>query len=217
MANENRIITLQNIDDEDFMFEYNSSEGNPPYVIPAGEIARFPQFLAEHALKHLIDKILTKNEQKTNSESLRMELANQIIIGEENAQRGEQLTEAQKLQKEVEEMNKPTTLEGILEKRKAEQEHKEDVEAEEEGEKVSTETFEGLEDDEPKKDARKEKREPDVIKAKDGEAAPLPTRAELYLYAEKEVNMILDDKSKKKFDKMKVTELVKELDFPLNK
>ena len=53
-------VSIQNIDDEDFIFEYDKSKGNYPYIIPAGQVKRFPRFLAEHAVKHLIDKILNK-------------------------------------------------------------------------------------------------------------------------------------------------------------
>ena len=44
-----KIITLQNVDDENFVFDYNKSEGNPPYLMPAGEIVRYPEFVAKHS------------------------------------------------------------------------------------------------------------------------------------------------------------------------
>ena len=113
------IITLQNIDDEDFEFEYDKSSGNWPYVIPAGEIRRFPRFLADHALKHLLDKILTKRNIKTNNETERATLASQIVVGEESFQQRPQKTEIEKQKEEIDRLNKPSELDAILGKRRA--------------------------------------------------------------------------------------------------
>ena len=118
-GNNYDIITLQNIDSEDFVFEYAKSEGNPPYNIPAGEVKRFPRFLAEHALKHLIDKILTKQKQKINNQEARMELASQIVIDEETFQSPVVKSEAERQREMVEELNKPSELDTILAKNKA--------------------------------------------------------------------------------------------------
>jgi hypothetical protein len=214
-TSQHTIVAIQNIDDEDFMFEYNASEGNPPYVIPAGDVARFPQFLAEHALKHLIDKILNKREQKTNNEPLRMELANQIIIGEEVSRQKPQPSEAEKLRMEVEELNKPSTLEAILEKRKEAKAHKKKIVKAEKEQKGVGEKFEGLEDrtEEPVKEDKEKGPAKEAVKPKD--VKPMPTRKEIYTFAEKEMNMVLDKNARKKFDKMKVDDLITELQYPL--
>ena len=45
----------------------------------------------------------------------------------------------------------------------------------------------------------------------------LPTRREIYAYATETLNMVIDDKTKKKFDKMKVPELLKEVGDPRDK
>ncbi len=216
-TSQHTIVAIQNVDDEDFMFEYNTSEGNAPWVIPAGEVARFPQFLAKHALKHLIDKILNKRNERTNNETLRMELANQIVVGEEVSRQKPELSKAEKLRLELEELNKPSTLEAILEKRREAKAHEKKI-VKSEGEKKEVgEKFEGLEKEEPPKeptDKTPPKGDTEVLKTKEGKVKALPTRKELYTFAEKEMNMVLDKKSKIKFDKMKVTDLITELQYP---
>src|SRR3990167_4184224 len=114
-VSQHNIVTLLNIDDEDFTFDYAKSEGGPSYVMPTGKPSRFPKFLAEHALKHLIDKILTKREMKTNNEVERAKLAAQIIIEEESFAAGQvQPTEAERTKQEVERLNRPSELEEVL-------------------------------------------------------------------------------------------------------
>ena len=221
-TSQHTIVTIQNIDNEDFIFEYNRSEGNAPFLIRAGEIARFPKFLAQHALKHLITKILNKRKEKTNNQTLRMELANQIIVGEEKAAQVPQLTEAERLRKEVENLNEPSALDKILAKRKEEKTHKKAVKKVERGE-VAEEKFEGLEKaakeptKEPKK-AEETKEAPEKTekpKEEPKKAIPKPTRAELFEFAKKEMNMVIEGKTKKRLDKMTVDGLIKELQYPM--
>src|SRR3990167_5034480 len=94
-SSEFDIISLHNITDDDFVFEYDKSAGNPPYLIPANTVRRYPRFLAEHALKHLIDKIL-KKKMKTNNDVERQDLASQIVVSEETFQSGPIKTEAER-------------------------------------------------------------------------------------------------------------------------
>lgn len=208
MPSQHTIVTLHNIDDEDFVFEYNASEGNPPYLMPAGEIVRFPHFLAKHALKHLIDKILNKQGERTNNEIKRMELANQIIVGEEALLQKTQPTETERLRMEVEELNKPSALEAILAKRKEAEKYKKKVKKAEKEKIEIEEKFEGLEEVKP---VAKETQIPPVPEKK--EVKSKPTRKELFEFAEKEMNMVLDEKTKKKFNKMNIDELMKELQY----
>jgi len=216
MARDSDIVTLQNIDDEDFMFEYNASEGNAPYVIAAGEVARFPRFLAEHALKHLIDKVLNKQEESTGNQTLRLELANQIVVGEEAVHQVAEPTEGERLRNKIDELNKPTTLETILAKRKEEKSYKKKVPAADEADVNVDEKFEGLEPVEPEPTKTEEPApEPKPIKTKD--VKPKPTRAEIYKYAEAEMNMVIDPDTKKNFDKLKVDDLIEELQYPTGK
>ena len=76
-TNPQDILVFCNIDKEDFTFKF---DGNP-YTIKAGDTRFFPRFLAGHGAKHLIDKILNRQEKKTSLDNLREELGNQIILG----------------------------------------------------------------------------------------------------------------------------------------
>jgi len=206
-------ITLLNIDDEAFSFEFNRAEGNPSYTIQPGQTVRYPRFLAEHALKHLTDRILNKRKQKTNNLELRNALAEQIIVGEEVLHGEPELTEADKLAKRLEEMNK-SPLEAILAKRRKDKKKKvAEVIDEKNPAPVEEEKFDGL--DEIKKDEEEVEQ-----KAKPSIKVARPTKKELFEYAEKQ-NLVLDEKYKDgttlrgKLDKMNIDEIVKELDYPL--
>ena len=231
-ASQHDVVTLHNIDDEDFTFEYNRSEGNPAYTIPKDEVARYPRFLAEHALKHLIDKILTKREVRTSHEDKRMELAEQIIVDEQVLNRPRELTPEEKLRMEVEELNVPSTLEKVLARRKSKKEEKpKEVvgttpDMDKEPVKVE-EKFEGLDkvkvtprvksakeiEKEAKRVRAKPKKKGVVKEAK--KVAARPTRNELYTYAEKSLSMVLDTKTRTKLKKMDVDALIKEFDYPM--
>lgn len=205
------IISLHNIDDEDFTFEYDRSKGNLPYTIPAGDVRRFPRFLANHALKHLIDKIMIKRKIRVSNITVRQELADQIVVDEEVYQRAAQKTEAERLQEDVEAMNIPSELDAVLARKKEQGKKEEEVETakvvEEEKEEEKFEGLEEVKDEEPKET-------PLPTPPPAEEVKPIPTRTEIYEYAKKTLNMVLDDKTKAKFDKMKVPELLKELGDP---
>lgn len=213
------IVAIKNISDSDFTFEYDVSSGNLPYLIPAGEIKRFPKFLAKHAIKHLIDKILTDRKQKTNNQPLRDELAAQIIINEESYQPEAQPTAADKLRAQVDDLNKPSEIDKILAKRKEEAKATETpVLAPEvpEDTNPSEEKFEGLkEGEEPVKGDEIDTTIPEEPK----EVKAMPTRNELYDYA-KSNNLVLDEPDKEgktlrqRLDKMKIVDIIKEIQYP---
>jgi len=213
------IVTLHNIDDEDFVFEYNRSEGNPAYSIPSGEVARYPKFLADHALQHLINKILTKRKVKTNNEPARMEVASQIVIGEESLRQSPTLTPTQKLQQDVEELNKTSTLDAILERRRKEKEAKVEPVKEtvttDRPEDV-TEHFDGLEEKQNEVNQKLD----EIKKAEESKVVPMPTKTALIEYAAQQ-GLVLDEANKEGktlrqvYLKMNVADLVKELNYPL--
>lgn len=204
------IISIHNIDTEDFVFSYDASAGNPPYVIPAGEVRRFPRYLANHAIKHLIDKLITKNNDGAiRNIDLRREYMEQIVVQEETYERAPVKSEAEAERDLIEEINKPSELDMLLEKRKKKA-VKEEIKEEPEEKAPEEEKFEGLEKKEPK--PPKPKEEP--IKE---EVQSVPTRAEIYKYAEETLNMVLDSKTQKKFDKMNVSELLLEVGDPRDK
>jgi len=196
------VVAIQNIDDEDFTFEYDRSRGNFAHVIPAGQVRRFPRFLAEHALKHLIDKILNKQNVSTAHLSRRQELATQIVINEESFAPAPAKPEAEKLREEVENLNKPSELDVILNKRRAEAEAKPKAEEQViETPKVEEEKFEGLED--TTKEAPTEELP----------IRPTPTRKEIIAYARKQ-GMTIDADAEKKFTSWKIERMLKELGDP---
>ena len=199
------VVALQNIDDEDFVFEYDRSHGNYPYIIPAGQVKRFPRFLAEHALKHLIDKILTKRKEKTNNDTLRQALAGEIVINEEVFQRPVVEGEADKLRKEVDRMNQPSELEAILKKQRGADKQELPPNPPPDTAKAEEEKFAGLG---PTIDTTEK---PVEIKV---EVKAVPTRNEIYAYAQNKLGMTLDEKTKKEWDKMKVDELLKNVGDP---
>ena len=197
-------------------------------MIPAGEIARYPKALAEHALKHLVDKILTKKGVKTNHEVARGEVMNQVVIGSESIRGERTLTETEKLRAKVEELNKTSTLDSILERRKLEKD-----ESNKPTEEVATtetpadnvERFDGLEklEDKPEdKPVATNLNETlyEIKKEEETKVIPMPTRQELLDYAVAQ-NLVLDEPNKEgktlreTYIKMKVEDLVRELNYPL--
>ena len=208
------IITLRNLDDEDFTFDYDRSRGNYPYSIKAGAVGRFPRFLADHAIKKLIDKILDKRRVKLNNEPARAELREMIFVEEEIFQQAPQDTETIRLHKEVEELNKPSDLEQVLSRNKSKEKATEppvtpsppvETELPKEEEK-----FAGLEKEEVVGSTvdTTEEISPVSPKAK-------PTRLEVLKFAEDKMGLTLDKKTMEKFDKMTDDQLITEIQYPL--
>ena len=192
LRSQHDIVSLQNIDDEDFIFEFDSSRGNYPYTIKAGTVARFPRFLADLALKHLIDKLLNKQKIKTNNEAARANLRDKIFIGEEVFQQGPQEGEAERLRQEVEALNAPSDLDKVLSRAKTN----------------------APEAELPAVEEKVEVEQAPVVKAK-------PTRNELFAYAQ-QAGLVLDEPDKdgktlrETFTKMTIDDMIKELDFPIS-
>lgn len=108
------IVTLKNIDGEDFEFMYDKRL----YFIPAGQVRRFPRFLADHAVKHLVDKLCNKHELRTSDEAARARFAAQIVVQVETFDEPTARSQADITAERVAELNKPSDLEQILSKRK---------------------------------------------------------------------------------------------------
>src|SRR3989339_618899 len=99
------IVTLRNIDDEDFIFMVDKVE----YVIPKGETRNFPKFMAQLAVKHLTDKILLKEDSDGHflqNDVKRSDISARIVVEEQSYEKPVIPTD----QQIVEEMNKPTDL-----------------------------------------------------------------------------------------------------------
>lgn len=204
------ILTVKNIDNEDFIFSVNKEQ----YLIKAGETRNFPKFMVNIGLKHLIDKILLKKDPEgklVRRTDLRDELASQIIIDEVSYAKPQTPTDAEV----VEQVNRPSDLERILEKNKKDLKVAEPIDTlipppnidlstipETPGQILETlpqthpeafeqpqETFEGLEEE---------------------KLQPMPTRAKMLAYAKNVLKLTIDD-PKQKLDKMKVPELFEAL------
>jgi len=197
-------VAIQNITDEDFVFEHDRSKGNYPYIIPAGQVKRFPRFLAEHAVKHLIDKILNDRKERTNNEPLRHALAEQIVIAEEVLQQPPVKTEADVLKEKVDALNNPSELEMVLKKNRGKEEIVTTPPVEEAP--IPEEKFEGLGPTVDTTDAD--------VSVPVEEVKAVPTRNEIYAYAKNKMGITIDVDTQKKWDKMKVSEFLTEVADP---
>lgn len=182
------IVTIQNVDVNEFTFEFNKSQGTRPYTIKAGEIARYPRFLADHAVSKLIDQILTRKKIRTNDKMMRLKYAQKIVLSEEIILPETKATEGEILNKKVDELNKVSELENILGKKRLAAKPEENFILKED---------KTLEDEETPKVPLK----------------PTPTRSVLMKYAVENLGMTLDAKSKAIYDKMSIPELAKNLDY----
>ena len=103
------IVTLKNVDDEDFIFAVSKVQ----YIIPAGQTRNFPKFMATLGMKHLIDKILQKEdpEGKTlRNQKERDRVGASIFITESTFEQPKVPTTAEI----VEEINRPSDMERVL-------------------------------------------------------------------------------------------------------
>lgn len=79
-------VPFYNFTSEDLTKEDHAMWNGKPYTVKSGEIKHYPKFLAYHLAKHLIDKIIMKeNPERLNDAKLRSELAAKILISEEEA------------------------------------------------------------------------------------------------------------------------------------
>lgn len=102
-------ITIKNIDDEPFNVVYDKELWA---TLEPGETRTFPRFLANHAVKHLIDRLINKQEPSskvqvtTGNISLRDEWAQKIVIEQEKIQQPIKASYHDQLRKDIERANK---------------------------------------------------------------------------------------------------------------
>ena len=203
MENEDRytIVSIKNIDTENFSFAYNKR----PYQIAAGEVRRFPKFLAEHCMKHLIDHLLNKKEIQTNHPTERASLAEQIYISEEKFEAPPVKNEDEVVAEQVEKLNRPTDLENILSKKR------EEIDATATIEEVSQEDFEGLKPTPPPATI--------IVGEKGGEAKtePIkaPTKEDIKTYVINEMKLKFDKNMEEEFAKKSIPQLIKTFTYPI--
>jgi hypothetical protein len=112
MDNSLDIITVFNPDPEPFEVVYdNKSYG---FIMP-GMAKRMPRFLARLAVKHLIDRILTRLKIQTNNIDERTKWSQKVVIEEEISATASAQSPAEKLQREMDELNK-SDLDRVLSK-----------------------------------------------------------------------------------------------------
>ena len=110
------IITIYNPDTNPFTIVYD----NKTYgVINPGEQRRLPRFLAKLAVKHLIDQCLNTAQMATNNVEQREIWAKKIVVNEESQDLMPIDTPEQKLQKEIDELNRSSDLDKVLSSAKA--------------------------------------------------------------------------------------------------
>lgn len=212
------IVTIQNIDTEDFHFAYNKR----PYMVAAGEVRRFPKFLAEHCMKHLIDHILNKKDIKTSNVEERSKLATQIYVGEERLDAPPVKNEDEIIAEQVADLNKPSDLENILSKKREEinpiGEITEGITSTSGTPSVSfnattasTEEFVGLKDTPPPSEKPVEESRGEV-KAEPNKA---PTKEDIRAYVVNDMKLTFDKNMEKEFEEKTVEQLVKTFSYPV--
>lgn len=209
-----KIVTIQNVDTEDFVCYYNKSRNPKAYVMRAGEVRRYPKFLAKHLAKHLVDQILTRQEKKTSNQTFRNSLMEKIVLSEEtdNGMQQVQSMEEQALSR-VDDMNRENEMDALLKRR--EEEKKE--------EEVKPSSRPNFNDKIPAKKVSKElkdAKDPDElgnnrVNTKEAVTKTEPTKADLISYAKTSLSLTMDKKTKAAFDKMSVKELAEELNYPI--
>jgi len=81
MSEELNVVNFTNIDNQDF----EGMWGGQIEIIKAGQTRQFPKFLAEHYCKHLVNKMLIRQNQDWSAVNLREELEKKIL-GEAKAE-----------------------------------------------------------------------------------------------------------------------------------
>jgi hypothetical protein len=113
-------ITVTNPDTDPFEIVYNSQSYGE--IMP-GETRSYPRFLVEHFLKHLIDQTLNHRNISTGNVIERQKLREVIVLDEKKLMPTRKISEAERIQKEIEELNSDSDLSAILNKRSAEEQN----------------------------------------------------------------------------------------------
>lgn len=176
------IVTIKNIDDEDFIFAVDKEQ----YLIRAGETRRFTKFMARLAVKHLIDRLLIKESPDGSllgNDKKRSDLASKIVLEEEDFQKPIVPSDREI----VEQLNKVSDIDTALDKKKSKAQKRAEADAEKEDKNMLPED----KDDDPVKE---EKEKFDQIEKEKKQANKLPTRDEMFEYATKTLKINPDDK-----------------------
>src|SRR3990167_79050 len=112
-------VTIKNTDSADFVIEYNLSDPINAYrkIMKPGEVLMVPRFIADHAVKHLVNQILNRMKKPT-SYPLRDEITGKIVLGIQKMDMQEQFSKEQIAIKKSEELNRGSDLDKILARHK---------------------------------------------------------------------------------------------------
>lgn len=79
--NEERKSHVYNPTNDDFTVTYDLGKDKPtPFTVKAGDIAEFPEFIANHVKKHLTNHIYNIRGRKNNSEDDLKEIMEEISV-----------------------------------------------------------------------------------------------------------------------------------------
>ena len=173
------IVTIKNIDNEDFVFAVDKVQ----YIIKAGEVRNFPKFMARLAVKHLVDKVLLKEDQNGSllgNSDKRAEVSGKIVIEEQTYERPRVPTD----QEIVDDINRPTDIDSALNRQPAEVKQT-----------VGDRPLEEDPEDNPIQEEKEKFDEIEKEKEKKGKGE-LPPREEMLDYATNTLKMDLDNKIK---------------------
>jgi len=206
------MVTIKNIDNEEFVIEYNISDPNNAYVrqLQAGQVVVIPYFIARLAVKHLIDKILSKRKISTAKINEREKLQSQIILNVDVINPPEMKSPERQAIENIDKYNRPSDLDKYLKRNK----NKANLAPPTPDEAPREEKIVTHEED---KTVLPEDKDDEFEGLKPADTTPkVVTRQQLYDYAKGKLGMELDEKTMAKVENMTVDELVKEFDYPIN-
>ena len=101
------IVTIKNIDGEAFEFTLYGET----YLIPAGESAPMPGYMAAHAIKHMIDEMMQKDGKTrlTNQPNERKLYYERIFVGVEKTLKPKIITDSERARAEFDKARGATT------------------------------------------------------------------------------------------------------------
>jgi hypothetical protein len=112
MADISDIIYIRNTDSAPFEVVYDSVSYG---VIEPGQVKLLPRFIADNAVKHLIDQIINRMGDRTDNQVLRDRFIAEIVVKEELITH---ISERERNKLEVEEINRNSDLAGYLNRAK---------------------------------------------------------------------------------------------------
>lgn len=237
------IVTIKNIDNEMFPIRYNTSDPINAYYydLQPGEVKHLPTFIANLAVKHLIDRMLNKQKKRINNEDERAALTSRIVLNIEKTEMTRPKSKEQMAIEEAERRRGPSDLDKYLSKGRgettpepvtrvprvapvnttplptppAENGTQEDFNNPDNLPEDTDEEAPSVAKADPQNPAT-DPTQPVITDSVPTDAPNMPSREALYGYAKSNLGMVLDEKQTKILDAKSVEELVTELDYPVS-